>query len=157
MTGLIATFGQVAAEVASSAAQGALGTTDPNPLRDWVASGMALYYFQKWLKQRPQYAKFVELFPGTDKWAHRFVPFAGAVLATCGIHYTWNGTLFGGGVIIVTLPPLQQIAAGLGHFGFDVGGIYGIAQTCYECSRLPQSDFQAQAQAQADAARRATV
>jgi hypothetical protein len=135
-----AMIGQAAAtagQFATTAAQGALGSNDPNPLRDWIASGMALYYLQKWLKGRKAYANFVTVFPGADKWAHRFVPFAGAILATLGIHYTWNGTIVGGAEIIVTLPPLQQMVAGLGHFGFDVGGIYGIAQSCYEFSRQP--------------------
>lgn len=125
---------QAVTQAATSTAQGALASADPNPLRDWVASGAAIYYFQKWLKGRVWYGQFVGAFPGADKWAHRAIPMLGAMLATLGIHYTWSGTLLNGGTLTVLLPPVQQLFAGLGHFGLDVGGIFGIQQTIYECS-----------------------
>lgn len=125
---------QAVAQTATTAAQGALASSDPNPLRDWVASGAAIYYFQKWMKSRQWYGRFVQVFPGADKWAHRFIPLLGATMATLGIHYTWSGTLFNGGTLTVMLPPLQQMVAGIGHFGLDVGGIFGVQQTIYECS-----------------------
>lgn len=128
---------QSTAQAAAAVVQAAAVSDDPNPLRSMTLSAMGIFYVQKWLKTRVVFRRFVETFPGSDKWAHRGVAAIGAFLTMAGIHYTFNGTLLGGGTYIIQLPPLQQMFSTLTHASIDFGGIFGLQQVIYEATRQP--------------------
>jgi hypothetical protein len=54
-------------------------------------SGFIIFKIQQFLKSLAVYRRFVEAFPGADKWAHRIIAGALSLVAASGIHYTLDG------------------------------------------------------------------
>lgn len=128
---------QSTAQAVEQVVQVAASTDDPSPLRSMTLSAIAIVYVQKWMKRRPWFQRFIVAFPGANKYAHRVVAAAGALLTMAGVHYTFSGSVLGGATYTIQLPPLQQMISSLLHSSVDFGGIFGLQQVIYDATRQP--------------------
>lgn len=104
---------------------------DANEVVPFLTSAAAIYFVQKFLKNRPSYAEFVKAMPGAAKWAHRTVALIGSLIAAVGIHYTYNGTLHAGGTVSIVIPGLWDMI----HAGSDVAKVFILQQYAYETTK----------------------
>lgn len=100
----------------------------------YLVSAFAIYFVQKWFKTQSWYAKFVEVFPGAMKWAHRFIGAAGSLLFALGIHFTIEGDALHGWRILTSIPPLHEMLDVL----VDWSNMFILQQGIYEVAKPRQ-------------------
>lgn len=80
-------------------------------------SGIAcIYFIQKWAKTFGWYARFVQAFPGADKWAHRAFAAVCTFVVAVGIHASFSGDAGAGWAIHITIPNLETLMHGAQDF-----------------------------------------
>ena len=97
----------------------------------YLTSAATIVYIQKWLKTRDFYQQFVTAFPASDKYVHWLAAGAMSLVAAAGIHYTWTGSLVGGGQFNVVVPTLMAMLHGVS----DWFKVYILQHTIYETQR----------------------
>lgn len=69
-----------------------------------VLVGIAVMYFQSWLKRFDFYKAFVKAFPAADKYVHRMIAGLVSLFAAIGITYTMTGDSLAGWVLTLNIP-----------------------------------------------------
>jgi hypothetical protein len=121
---------------------GAVATAPQQPdasvLAPYFFTGSGIVLAQKWMKGKRFYARFVQAFPGADKWAHRTVAIIGAAIGAAGIHYSWNYDILHGGSVQAQLPALVDLVQNLFHAAGDLTKVVITQQILYEMThQLP--------------------
>lgn len=107
----------------------AINPQDATEVVPYLTSAATIVYIQKWLKTKDVYQRFIAAFPTADKYAHWLVAGILSLLASTGIHYTWEGSLVNGSVLTFNIPTLMTLIHGtsdwfkvyiLQHFGHDI-------------------------------------
>ncbi len=106
----------------------ALNPNDATEVVPYLTSAATIVMVQKWLKTLQVYARFVEAFPGADRWAHWLVALVASLIAAAGIHIVWTGTFTEGGVATFNVPGVWAMVHGLG----DWFKVFILQHTVYE-------------------------
>lgn len=96
----------------------------------WTAVG-GIYFLQKYLKVFKFYQKFVDTFPGADKWAHRAFAGVAALIVSLGIHIATEGDATAGWTVHISIPNVLSLWHSLG----DWLEIFTGQQIVYELSK----------------------
>ncbi len=112
---------QVAGQVAQEAAKAVVAVPQhgdaATEVVPYFTSAAAIVYIQKIMKGHALYAKFVAVFPGADKWAHRFVAAFWALWTALGLHFVYEGDPDVGYHLHLITPAVTAMLHGIGDFG----------------------------------------
>lgn len=106
----------------------------PTEVMPYLTTSALIYFAQKWMKQMPWYAKFVEVMPGAAKWAHRLIAGLGSVIAAVGIHISVEGDADHGWKILTTIPALIVLL----NVSWDAVKTFTLQQMIYDVSKPKQ-------------------
>jgi hypothetical protein len=106
---------------------------DVSEVVPYFTSAATIVFVQKALKQTQLYARFIQAFPGADKYAHWFVAGLGSLIAAEGIHITYGWTVATGGTISFAVPGLAALLHGFS----DWFKVYILQHTIYSSTHEP--------------------
>lgn len=98
-----------------------------------VISGIALMYFQSWLKRFNWYKAFVTAFPAADKYVHRLVAALGSFLVALGITYSMTGDSSSGWQVVLNIPNADALVSAVWNFV----QVFVTQQAAYDMTRRP--------------------
>lgn len=107
--------------------------SDASEIAPLLTSAATIVFAQKMLKQWQPYARFVQAFPGADRWAHWLVAGLGSLVASLGIHWAYTWSVAAGGTVTFTIPGFADLAHGF----LDWFKIYILQHTVYESTHHP--------------------
>lgn len=103
---------------------------DATEVVPYLTSAATIVALQKYLKTLDLYQRFVQAFPGADKYGHWFVAGICSLTAAAGIHVAWNWTAIAGGTAVFTIPPVMAMIHGLADFW----KVFILQHTVYEAT-----------------------
>lgn len=95
--------------------------------------GLMVTQFQGWLKRFSWYGTFVDKFPATDKYVHKFIAGLFSLVAALGVTWTATGSLATGGVVTIGYPGIAAMGSVVWNFAIT----YITQNYAYDSTRRP--------------------